>query len=156
MKTIRFEGKQRSVRKKMELVEDNAYKQSEQVNMMNKLYQDIDFEFSKICKSEITKKLQGYKSQDIKKNKYNSLITLDEIIEKLVICKLKCYFCKKDMYILYRDVREPLQWTLDRINNSFGHSKDNVEVCCLACNLKRRLTDKERFKFTAQLKIKKI
>ena len=39
MKTIRFEGKQRSVRKKMELVEDNAYKQSEQVNMMNKLYQ---------------------------------------------------------------------------------------------------------------------
>jgi len=156
MKRIQIEKTDFSVRKNMETIKNDAHNLSIQVDMINKLYQDLDFEYSKICKSEINKKLQGYKSQDVKKNKNDSLITFEETIEKLVVCKLKCFFCKKKMYILYPNVREPLQWTFDRIDNSLGHSKDNVEACCLACNLKRRLTNKEKFKFTTQLKIKKI
>ena len=29
-----------------------------------------------------------------------------------------------------------MQWTLDRIDNNIGHSKENVVICCLKCNLK--------------------
>ena len=74
-----------------------------------------------------------------------------ECLEKLVISKLKCYYCKKDCLITYENVRENTQWTLDRINNDKGHNKDNVVISCLKCNLKRGTLNDEKFKFTKQM-----
>ena len=111
-----------------------------------------------IVKKEIKKKLSSYKQQDRSKKKLNEnkIITADEILEKLVGSKLKCYYCKEDIRILYEEVRDDKQWTLDRIDNSIGHNEDNVVICCLKCNLQRRVRDDEKFKFTKQLKLKKI
>ena len=99
------------------------------------------------------RKLNGYKNQDKKKKKTDKLITYEECLEKLVISKLKCYYCKENCLIAYENVRENTQWTLDRINNDIGHSKDNVVICCLKCNLKRGTLNDEKFKFTKQMKI---
>ena len=100
----------------------------------------------------------GYKQQDIVKNKYveNKLITEDEIIEKILESHMDCYYCKEEIKILYEQVRDDKQWTLDRIDNSIGHNEDNVVICCLKCNLQRRVRDDEKFKFTKQLKLKKV
>ena len=108
--------------------------------------------------NELQQKINNYKQQDIKKNIYNVilLITLDELLEKLVISKLKCYYCRLNIKIMYSNVREPLQWTLDRIDNDKCHSNDNTLISCLKCNLKRRRIDCDKFIFTKQLKLKKL
>ena len=77
----------------------------------------------------------------------------DDCIEKLVISKLRCYYCRKECVLLYKAVREPLQWTLDRLDNKKCHSKENVVVCCLNCNLKKGTKDEKKFKFTKQMRI---
>lgn len=108
-----------------------------------------------LAKSEIERKLNSYKHQDIDKNilEENKLIKLRETIEKLLDCQMKCYYCNKEMFILYEHVRENSQWTLDRIDNNVGHNNDNVVISCLECNLKRRRQNKDLFFFTKNLKI---
>tara|TARA_A100001015_G_scaffold196074_1_gene218684 strand:+ start:120 stop:557 length:438 start_codon:yes stop_codon:yes gene_type:complete len=105
----------------------------------------------------IKKKISGYKQQDIKKNKLdkNNFINFDKTVELLVISKLKCFYCNRDMKIKYENCRDKQQWTLDRIDNDLGHNNDNVKIACLDCNLKRRRINMEKFVFTKQLKINK-
>ena len=68
---------------------------------------------------------------------------------------LNCWIYKNKIYVMYSDVREKLQWTLDRIDNKQGHNSDNVLIACLACNLKRKNCNKDSFLFTKQLTIVK-
>ena len=77
-------------------------------------------------------------------------------MEKLVISKLKCYYCRCNCLLMYDNVREKKQWTLDRIDNGLGHHNDNTVICCLECNLKKGTMNDEKFKFTKQLKITKL
>ena len=91
------------------------------------------------------------------KNKYSSdFIQESEVLEKLVISKLKCYYCKKKVLLLYENSREPIQWTLDRLNNDMGHTNDNVVICCLKCNLERRCLNDDKFLFTKQMRLIKL
>jgi len=53
--------------------------------------------------------------------------------------------------ILYSHVREPRQWTLDRLDNSIGHNRGNVEITCLDCNLRRGTKNFERYLETKRL-----
>ncbi len=128
------------------------------IQIVNQLYLEQSFTGSVCAKREIIRKLNSYKQQDIKKNKYSSdFIQESELLEKLVISRLKCYYCKKEVLLLYETSREPMQWTLDRLDNSCGHTKDNVVIACLKCNLERRCLNDEKFLFTKQMRlIKKI
>jgi hypothetical protein len=109
-------------------------------------------------KSELHNKIQGYKYQDMNNDIFNAdtLINMEDLLEKLLGSKLKCYYCNKPISVLYKNVREPLQWTLDRIDNDLSHTKENTCVACLKCNLQRRLMDAKKFTFTKQLKINKV
>ena len=126
-----------------------------QIELLNKLYLGEDYEGKEFVKNEVSRKVKGYKYQDIKKCVYDeeSMIMYDEVIEKLVISKLKCYYCRKDCLLMYENIREMSQWTLDRIDNDIGHYKENVVICCLKCNLKRGTMNDEHFKFAKQMKI---
>lgn len=142
---------------------DYHYDFNLQQNFINKIFLGEDFNEKKLILSEIKNKLNSYKQQDIKKNLHeiSNLITLDNIIEKLVCCKLKCYYCNNNMYILFEKIRESNQWTLDRLNNFDEHSNKNTIICCLKCNLQRRRKNSDKFLFTKklethQIKIKKI
>lgn len=106
---------------------------------------------------QIQSKLNGYKSQDVSKELYDAskFITLQSTISLLLDSKLKCFYCKEPIKILYQHVREPKQWTLERIDNKFGHINNNLEIACLSCNLRRRTMYHERFIFTKQLNIVK-
>jgi len=138
---------------------DEYYKNKNQREMINKMFSSEKFDKDNNIQSLLKKKISSYKQQDRHKKilrKQFPLITLDETIEKLVASKLKCFYCKHKIYILYKKIRDKRQWTLDRIDNSVGHHKDNVVISCLDCNLTRRTTEMDRFTFTKQLKIKKL
>ena len=108
-----------------------------------------------MIKREIKKKINGYEKQDIQNNIHDktNLISLTQTIEKLVISKLKCFYCKEQCELLYTRVFSKKQWTLDRINNAMGHNHDNVVICCLDCNVKRGNMDSNRFKRGKEIKI---
>jgi len=107
---------------------------------------------------QINRKLNSYKHQDITKNLFNpdKIINNSQILRLLESRELLCYYCRKMVNVLYKNVREPLQWTLERIDNDYGHNHDNVTIACLECNLRRRTMYHERYVFTKQLVIKKI
>jgi len=115
-------------------------------------------EMSKIVLQQINRKIYGYKQQDIIKKLLDTekFINLESIINKMIECELKCYYCKCEMNILYDIVREMKQWTVDRINNDLGHNIDNYYLACLECNLKRRRRSDDKFLFTKQMKLVKI
>lgn len=112
-----------------------------------------------LYREEIRKKITSYRGQDIDKTKYElndtEFITYDYVLELLTESRLQCYYCRKDIYILYKKVRQNNQWTIDRIDNDIGHNKNNCVISCLRCNIQRRLTNEKKFLFTKQMRIVK-
>ena len=131
---------------------------NKQVGMVNYLFSNNKFDEEKLLRTELEKKRQGYRQQDKKKNFQpddGEIITFDELIMKLVASKLKCFYCKNQVRVFYSKLKDPEQWTLDRIDNDLPHTDDNTVVCCLKCNLQRRVTNADKFAFTKNLKITK-
>jgi len=112
---------------------------------------------SSLMLSQLERKLYSYKQQDIEKDIYNenTFIDIVTLVKSLLDCKLKCYYCKCDVFILYEMSRENKQWTVDRIDNNIGHNKENYVISCLKCNLKRRCKNADKFMFSQQLKLVK-
>jgi hypothetical protein len=134
---------------------DNYYKHNMQIELINKIFLDEEIKDRKSILQTINKKISGYKNQDIQKQCFdlNWFISLDDVIERLVISKLKCYYCKDICHLLYKECFSKKQWTLDRIDNSMGHNRNNVVICCLECNIKRGNMDCEKFKKGKEIKI---
>ena len=163
MKTIFLPEKEIKERKSIEnskisKIDINNLTDEEQISLINKFYLQNTNIYNDLIGKEINKKLGGYKQQDIEKKIFNKniFVDLDFIIEQLVISKLKCYYCKNNMKILYTKSRDMTQWSIDRINNKEGHNSNNILISCLACNLQRRCKDKDKFYYTKNLKINKI
>ena len=145
--------KQRSTMK--DLSDVNIFDIKYQVNDIKKIFGNCEFPYKMIYISELKKKLSSYKQQDIRKNKLDNdlFITFDELIEKMIISKHRCFYCKKLCKVLFKDLRDPDQWTLERKDNSIGHNTENVEICCYKCNIKRGTKNSEAFRFAKQMKI---
>ena len=107
---------------------------------------------------QINYKIHSYRSQDLKKNKYDEslFVNYDYVVSLLREKNMKCFYCKENVMLLYNAVREDKQWTLDRMDNSKGHNRGNVEIACLLCNLRRRTMYHERYVFTKQLNVVKM
>lgn len=111
-----------------------------------------------LVRNQIMDKIKGYKSQDHLKTLFCSekFIDYEFVVELLQRSDIKCFYCKRSVLLLYENVREPRQWSIERIDNKMGHNKDNVEIACLNCNLRRRTMYFERYIMTKQMKILKI
>ena len=139
----------------------DIYEHSNQMKIIrdiqNNKYNHID-EVSKIALQQVNRKIYGYKQQDMIKKLFDerNFIHIMSIIDKMLECELKCYYCKIEMNVLYDIAREMKQWTVDRIDNDLGHNLDNYYLACLECNLKRRRRSDDKFLFTKQLKLVKI
>uniref|UniRef100_A0A6C0AX45 Uncharacterized protein n=1 Tax=viral metagenome TaxID=1070528 RepID=A0A6C0AX45_9ZZZZ len=126
-----------------------------QKDVLLKSYLNDDSNECTILKKELQKKITSYMAQDKKKNRYdnNTFISLNQLLEKLVESQLNCFYCKSNVLLLYKNFREPSQWTLERIDNNIQHDLNNIEICCLKCNLQRRNQNSDAFKLSKQMKI---
>jgi hypothetical protein len=134
-----------------------------QIDILEKIYKNdnLDENMNENIKDmlrEIRKKHSAYKSQDKLKSKFDTdkHITFDEIIHKLYECKLKCYYCNCELYIVYNKRKQTSQWTLERFDNNKGHYADNTCISCLKCNLQRRTDNHVYFKQGKNLILKKL
>lgn len=136
---------------------DDQLELDKQFIYIQQLFQNkiIDKHPCKIIIQQIKKKINGYRAQDVLKHKLevDKLVDVNTILYLLNECKNKCYYCVKNVNVLYENVREPRQWTLDRICNDIGHNKQNLLIACLSCNLHRKLMCTEKYVFTKQLNI---
>jgi hypothetical protein len=134
-----------------ELYPDVQVEYVKQIYSNNTLFENK--EKYQIILQQLKTKLAGYRSQDVIKKKYSAenFINIDLLLQLLVECNCCCFYCKSITLVLYENVREPMQWSLERIDNSIGHNKDNVVIACLNCNLRRRTMHQERYLFTKQL-----
>ena len=103
---------------------------------------------------QILAKRSGYRAQDQLKGIFDleKFVTFSDVLTLLNSSGLACYYCKDPVLVLYDYVREPRQWTLERLDNRFGHNRDNVVLACLQCNLRRRTMLSERYVQTQEMK----
>ena len=146
-------------RKIMDRVSLEMFSWENQYSLLNMLNMKTNDDSTLILvKKQISSKLNNYKQQDVVKKVYDErkFIHLEQVIYKLQESGLKCLYCKEEVYLLYKIVREMKQWTLDRIDNDIGHFHDNVVISCLDCNLKRRKKSSNAFLFTKQMNIVRV
>jgi len=86
-----------------------------------------------------TRLLLGCRLNDKTHNKYFDIT--EEWINKILNHQnWKCFHCSKYL-LLEKGNRDPDQVSVDRVDNLKGHSKGNVVLSCLECNLRRQNTD---------------
>ena len=136
-------------------IDDAELSHETQLTILNNLYSNSikKCEYSSIFINNLKHKLSSYKQQDILKRKLDAthFVSLENIIFLLYEANLMCCYCHNEVYILYKQVREMSQWTLDRIDNNLGHNVGNLVIACLSCNLKRRRINKNSFMFTKNM-----
>ena len=107
---------------------------------------------------EIDMKRKAYIYQDKHHEIYDPhhSITTERIVELLISSELLCFYCREICQVTYKEAMCRKQWTLDRIDNNYGHNDTNVVIACLDCNLKRGTMDSERFRQGKQFTFRKI
>ena len=137
---------------------DDIYEQKNHMEFINNIINDVEFDGKKHILQKIKNKLSSYKSQDKINKKFDEdkFISLSQLLEMIRDSNLKCYYCNCDMLLVYKNKKETKQWSLERLNNNIGHYNTNTCISCLECNLKRRQTNHEYFKYSKNLVIKKV
>ena len=85
---------------------------------------------------QVRSKICGYASQDRLKR---------------LFCEEEFVNIKEETELMYEYVREPKQWTLERLDNSIGHNRGNVVIACLRCNLRRRCMASDKYVKTKEM-----
>lgn len=106
---------------------------------------------------QLEAKIASYRQQDKLKEMLDdtNAINVNSVVKHILQCNVKCFYCHIVMRILYKQSRDPTQWTIDRIDNDLGHTADNYVLACLGCNLKRRRQNLDKFNYTKNLTILK-
>jgi len=107
---------------------------------------------------EIDTKRKAYIYQDKQHEIFDPrfTITIEQIVELMVESELLCHYCREICQVAYKESMCRKQWTLDRIDNNYGHNHKNVVIACLDCNLKRGTMDSERFRQGKQFTFRKL
>lgn len=142
----------------IESISEECLTKENEITILNELIENKDNAQTKLLKKIIKEKIDGYKHQDVLKKKLNveEFVTFTSILGILKRSCLECFYCKCHTLLFYKYAHDLSQWTLERIDNSIGHNDNNVEICCLKCNIKRRTMYYEKYKFTKQVVWEKI
>ena len=154
IKKINF-TKKTEERKNSKNINNDVFNVDKHLEMLKNLTSDITFDGDKDIIKSLKQKLNSYKTQDKKKDRYDkeTFIKYSELLHKLIMSEMNCKYCECKTLLMYSNKREPKQWTLDRIDNSIGHSNSNTIISCLKCNLERRCKNDEKFLFSKQMRL---
>ena len=137
----------------------NTYStQDAQLLLLIDIKNDGVSESANILRNHLKTKQSGYRSQDTLKGFYDPdrFVQIPDIVALLIESNLSCFYCRKWTTLFYENVREPRQWSLERLSNKDGHNRENVVIACLECNMRRRTMYYERYIATKQLKVNKL
>ena len=111
-----------------------------------------------ILLSHLKTKQSGYRSQDVLKGFYDPdrFVQVSDIVDLLIDSGLSCFYCRKWATLFYENVRDPRQWSLERVSNEDGHNRGNIVIACLDCNMRRRTMYQDRYIATKQLRVNKL
>jgi hypothetical protein len=132
--------------------------QQDLVAQLQPHHQDPATPAKQILLNHLKTKQSGYRQQDTLKGLYDParFIQVPDIVALLVASNLSCFYCRKWATIFYQNVRDPRQWSLERLSNAEGHNRGNVVIACLECNMRRRTMYYERYVATKQLTVNKL
>jgi len=83
----------------------------------------------------IKQMIRSHKQSDIKYNRYNANHHIDYcFIKSLFDESMNCHYC--DIEMQFSKYRSDMV-TIERLDNSIGHSKSNCVLACRTCNFKR-------------------
>lgn len=163
----------------LERKKDYYYNNKTIMNQKAKVYREKNSEQIKIQKKEYSKNNKEKISEKNKKRAKtfdgfltNILGTCRNIdkdknfdikcdLDKDFIIKLKetqnnlCYFCKNEL-IFEANSEQLNQTSIDRIDNNFGHTKDNVKLTCIFCNHAKNINNNETYKLFINWVINKV
>ena len=85
-----------------------------------------------ILLTHLKTKQSGYRSQDTVKKFYDPerFVQIPDIVALLIESNLSCFYCQKWATLFYENVRDPRQWSLERLSNDEGHNRENVVIAC--------------------------
>ena len=98
-----------------------------------KLYENEEIDISNIDDRDIRQKIRSYQTQDAQAGRDVCPLSVKEVREILENSRPLCEYCQKKITCY--------NWSLDRIDDYIGHSKENLKLCCVRCNVKKK--DKE-------------
>ena len=87
----------------------------------------------------LSRKIKNYRTNDLKHKREFSL-TLEALqLEALKLTNgLKtCHLCQRKLEWSNYSAGSPFQFSVDRIDNSIGHTYNNCQITCLGCNVWR-------------------
>lgn len=81
---------------------------------------------------------------DVAKNRYDANHEIDDpFIKQLLLDQGElCIYCKKQMLLDTYEIRDNSLCTIERVDDSLGHIKNNCVLACLCCNMKKNNTRK--------------
>ena len=136
--------------KNNEKLDEKYYNEDNQIYLLENIN---DFKY---VSDSIKNKLSSYSQQDKKRKlNNNNTITYHDVLDLLQTEKCSCKYCNNIVLLYYKYKLDKKQWTLDRIDNNIPHSKENVVICCLKCNLERKNMKQENYIYNKNLKIVK-
>ena len=150
-------NKEPKARINMNEVDEMLFTPETQISALQDLSNNV-IEVLPIYLKEITTKLHGYRAQDTLKNRLDesTFITVSQTVKLLNSCHLTCFYCKCFTNVLYKNVRDMTQWSLDRMDNNLGHAYTNVVISCLQCNLQKKRLSTNAFTMTKQMVLTKV
>lgn len=89
-----------------------------------------------LCKKcyTILHKITNYKANDQKRFHHEGNIDIDHVLKLLIQQDHKCFLCHVDLLVMFYKPYCSYQFSIDRIDNTKPHDKDNVRITCYDCN----------------------
>jgi hypothetical protein len=91
--------------------------------------------------NNIKRKLLSCKNRDIKQLKLKGNASPDDILQLLEKQHNTCYVCNEEVLTLNWKNRCLYQFSIDRIDESFPHDRNNVLISCYFCNCRHRIDE---------------
>jgi hypothetical protein len=79
-------------------------------------------------------KIANYKAIDQKRFHREGNIDIKHVLKLLTQQDHKCFLCHVDLLVMFYKPHCSYQFSIDRIDNSKPHDKDNVRITCYDCN----------------------